>query len=172
MQELSPIFTLWNSIIPSSDARLSFHVSRFQNILHEVKDASNTLGPERKACSKGRSESESLSVLSNSLQPHGLYGPWNSPGQNTGVGSLSLLQGIFPTQESKGQRYFQKFNLDSTFFWHAAVHGVTRSQTWLSDWITTTLTVQPRDGTREWDQGPETDNSEKWRFQLGLWADF
>ena len=30
--------------------------------------------------------------------PHGLYGPWNSPGQNTGVGSLSLLQGIFPTQ--------------------------------------------------------------------------
>ena len=23
---------------------------------------------------------------------------WNSPGQNTGVGSLSLLQGIFPTQ--------------------------------------------------------------------------
>ena len=26
--------------------------------------------------------------------------PWNSPGQNTGVSSLSLLQGIFPTQES------------------------------------------------------------------------
>ena len=26
--------------------------------------------------------------------------PWNSPGQNTGVGSLSLLQGILPTQES------------------------------------------------------------------------
>ena len=34
------------------------------------------------------------------LQPHGLYGPWNSSGQNTGVGSLSLLQGIFPTQGS------------------------------------------------------------------------
>ena len=30
----------------------------------------------------------------------GLYSPWNSPGQNTGVGSLSLLQGIFPTQGS------------------------------------------------------------------------
>ena len=29
---------------------------------------------------------------------HGLHNPWNSPGQNTGVGSLSLLQGIFPTQ--------------------------------------------------------------------------
>ena len=26
--------------------------------------------------------------------------PWNSPGQNTGVGSLSLFQGIFPTQGS------------------------------------------------------------------------
>ena len=25
--------------------------------------------------------------------------PWNSPGQNTGVGSLSLLRGIFPIQE-------------------------------------------------------------------------
>ena len=34
---------------------------------------------------------------SNSLQ---LYGPWNSPGQNTAVGSLSILQGIFPTQGS------------------------------------------------------------------------
>ena len=43
-------------------------------------------------------ESESLSVMSNSLWPHGLYSPWNSPGQNTGVGSLSLPQGIFPTQ--------------------------------------------------------------------------
>ena len=38
--------------------------------------------------------------MSNSLRPHGLYSPWNSPGQNTGVGSLSLLQGIFPTQGS------------------------------------------------------------------------
>ena len=46
------------------------------------------------------SESESHSVLSGSLQPHGLHSPWNSPGQNTGVGSLSLLQGIFPTKGS------------------------------------------------------------------------
>ena len=42
--------------------------------------------------------SESHSVVSDSLRPHGLYSPWNSPGQNTGVGSLSLLQEIFPTQ--------------------------------------------------------------------------
>ena len=45
-------------------------------------------------------ENDSHSIMSNSLQPHGLYSPWNSPGQNTGVSSLSLLQGIFPTQES------------------------------------------------------------------------
>ena len=45
-------------------------------------------------------KNESHSVVSNSLQPHGLYSPWNSLGQNTGVGSLSLLQGIFPTQGS------------------------------------------------------------------------
>ena len=32
------------------------------------------------------------------LWPHGLYSPWNSQGQNTRVGSLSVLQGIFPTQ--------------------------------------------------------------------------
>ena len=32
--------------------------------------------------------------------PMDLYSPWNSPGQNTGVRSLSLLQGIFPTQGS------------------------------------------------------------------------
>ena len=43
-------------------------------------------------------ESDSHSVVSDSLQPHGLYSPWNSPGQNTGVGSLSLFQGVFPTQ--------------------------------------------------------------------------
>ena len=43
---------------------------------------------------------ETHSVVSDSLQPHRLYSPWNSPGKNTGVGNLSLLQGIFPTQGS------------------------------------------------------------------------
>ena len=37
----------------------------------------------------------SKSVMSDSLWPHGLYCPWNSPDQNTGV------QGIFPTQGFK-----------------------------------------------------------------------
>ena len=42
-----------------------------------------------------------------------LYSPWNSPGQNTGVGIHSLLQGIFPTQgrseETEAQRYLLTF---------------------------------------------------------------
>ena len=45
-------------------------------------------------------ESESHSVVSDSLRPHGLYTSWNSPGQNIEVGSLFLLQRLFPTQES------------------------------------------------------------------------
>ena len=44
--------------------------------------------------------SESCSVVFASVWPHGLHSPCNAPGQNTKVGSLSLLQGIFPTQES------------------------------------------------------------------------
>ena len=45
-------------------------------------------------------ESESHSVMYDSLRPHGLYSPWNSLGQNTGVSSCSLLQGIFLAQKS------------------------------------------------------------------------
>ena len=36
--------------------------------------------------------------MSSSLRPHGLYSPWNFSGQNTGMGCLSVVQGIFPTQ--------------------------------------------------------------------------
>ena len=43
-------------------------------------------------------ESESHSALPTLCNPTDYNNPWNSPGQNTGVGSLSLLQGIFPTQ--------------------------------------------------------------------------
>ena len=41
-----------------------------------------------------------MKVQVDSLRPHGLYSPWNSPGQNSGVSSRSLLEGIFPTQKS------------------------------------------------------------------------
>ena len=41
-----------------------------------------------------------VAQFSDSLRPHRLYSPRNSPGQNNGGGILSLLQGINPTQES------------------------------------------------------------------------
>ena len=37
--------------------------------------------------------SESCSVVSDSLRPHGPYSPWNSPGQNSGEGCLSFSRG-------------------------------------------------------------------------------
>ena len=52
------------------------------------------------SCQYHQSESVSRSVMSDSLQPHELHIPWNSSGQNTRVGSFSLLHGIFPTQGS------------------------------------------------------------------------
>ena len=59
--------------------------------------ASSFLAPT--VCSR-KVKSESRSVVSDSLQLCGVYSPWNSPDQNTGVGSLSLLQGIFLTHKS------------------------------------------------------------------------
>ena len=50
--------------------------------------------------SKAEWVSERCSVVSDSLWPHGLYSPWNSPGQNTELGSHSFLQGICSTQGS------------------------------------------------------------------------
>ena len=66
-----------------------------------------TLAPWKQSYNKP--ESESHSVVSDSLRPHGLYSPWNCPDQNTRVGSLSLLQGIFPTQElNPGQSHCRR----------------------------------------------------------------
>ena len=55
---------------------------------------------EHSTLQAGESECESHSITSDSLWPHILYSPWNSPSQHTGVGSHSFLQGIFPTQGS------------------------------------------------------------------------
>ena len=49
---------------------------------------------------QGKCESVSCSVMSDSLWPRGLYNMWHSSDHNTGVGRLSLLQGIFSTQGS------------------------------------------------------------------------
>ena len=67
------------------------HTFRFQNFLHNYSNQNSMV-----LVWKWKWKS----VMSNSLRPHGLYSPRNSPGQNTGVGSLSLLQGVSPTQGS------------------------------------------------------------------------
>ena len=76
--------------------------------LPEAATTTTTSSPTQrpaKILGKKQVESESASHLavSNFLQPHGLYlpkllCPWNSPDNNTAVGSHSLLQGIFPTR--------------------------------------------------------------------------
>ena len=61
--------------------------------------------------------------MSNSLRPHGLYSPWNSLSQNTGVGSLSLLQGIFPSQGSYCRwSLYQLSHQGSTYAIHSSVY--------------------------------------------------
>ena len=73
------------------------------NVFPQTKAGREHEGRSIGSCSYSKGcmniKSESHSVVSDSLWPHGLYSPWNSPGQNTGVGSLSFLQ-IFPTQGS------------------------------------------------------------------------
>ena len=69
---------------------------RFQEIIQ--KNTKELTPPEEVTIREG----ESQSVVSHSLQPHGLYSPWNSTGQNTGVGSLSLLQHYQESQELRG----------------------------------------------------------------------
>ena len=69
----------------------------------EVKATYIKKKSQRNVENEGMNESVSTSVVSNFLHSHGLKParllcPWDSPGQNTGVGSCSPLQGIFPTQ--------------------------------------------------------------------------
>ena len=76
--------------------------SSYQKDMGTILSSYRTETPNMQLCLKNerKKENESRSIVSDSLRSHGLYSPWNSPGQNTGVGSCSLLQGIFPTQGS------------------------------------------------------------------------
>ena len=79
----------------------SIHYRRpFGKCYQNLKWAPNFWPGHSTSWNSSYNENESHSVMSDSLRSHGLYSPWNSPGQNTGVGSLSLFQGIFPTQGS------------------------------------------------------------------------
>ena len=86
------------------------------------------------------SESESHSVISDSLQSRELYSPWNSPSQNTGVVSLSLLQGIFPTQGSNpGHLYcrwilYQLSHRESPRILAWVAYSFSRGSSWLKNW--------------------------------------
>ena len=73
--------------------------------------------------------SESGSVMSNSLWPHGLYSPWKSLGQNAGVGSLSLFQGIFPTQGLNPGLLHCNYGVIWTFFDFALLWD------WKENWL-------------------------------------
>ena len=83
--------------------QLSNQHLHFPQVTPFYREESKYFGELRYFCkvTKSLSESESCSVVSNSLWPQWLYSSWNSPGHNTGVGSLSLLQGIFPTQQTQ-----------------------------------------------------------------------
>ena len=78
--------------------------------------------------------------MSDSLPPHGLYSPWNSPGQNTGVGSLSLLQGIFPTQglnpglPHHGQILYQLSHNGSPRILGRVTYPFSRGSSWPRNW--------------------------------------
>ena len=82
--------------------------------------------------------SESHSVVSDS-GPHGLNSPWNSPGQNTGVGSPSLLQGIFPTQGwNLGLLHFRIFSTswatrEAQEYWSGWLQHIFPSPAYLPD---------------------------------------
>ena len=89
----------------------------------------------------------SHSVMSDSLQPHGLpparlLCPWNSPGKNTEVGSLSLLQGIFPTQGwNSGLLNYRRI------LYHLSPQGSSRILEWVAHPFSRGYS-QPRNPTR------------------------
>ena len=79
--------------------RLLFGRKAMRNLDIILKSRDITL--PTKVCIVKGSESVSLRVMSESLQPHGLQParllfPWSHPGKNTGMGYHFLLQRIFP----------------------------------------------------------------------------
>ena len=86
-------------------------------------------------------KSESRSVKSNSLQPHGPYSPWNSPGQNTGVGSLSLLQGIFPNQRLNPSLPHCRLILYQVSYQFSSVQSLRHGRLFATPWTVASLSI-------------------------------
>ena len=86
------------SILGEIGMKIEYITSKTANGEQGIKKS----GP---CCRRGQKGKVTVKVTQSclTLQPHGLYSPWNSPGQNIGVGSLSFLQGIFPIQVSHVQ---------------------------------------------------------------------
>ena len=89
-----------------------------------------------------KTESESHSVVSDPLWPHCLYSPWNSPSQNTGMSSLSLLQGIFPIQGSN-----PGFPHCRWILYQLSHKGSPKIQVWVA-YSCSSRSSQPRNWTR------------------------
>ena len=81
---------------------LTLSASLILSLLPKLLSASVPQAPPSPAAPRGPHTNgcESPSVTADSLRPQGPYSPWNSPGQNAGVPSLPLLQGVFPSQGS------------------------------------------------------------------------
>ena len=80
--------------------------------------------------------------MSDFLHPHGRYSPWISPGKNTGVGSLSFLQGIYPTHGSNlGIPHCRKI------LYHLSHQGSPKILEWVADPFCS-RSSQPRNRTR------------------------
>ena len=87
----SPLPSKWHPRITESRTRLSDWTELNNKRFLSEKPTVSLLWKKVKVSRSG---------VSDSLWPQWLYCPWNSPGQNAGVGRLALLQGIFPTRES------------------------------------------------------------------------
>ena len=88
-----------NSVFDGSFMGPPWRIQTLISIVLGPWNRSNHWNMWTEECLPKWAESESHSVMWDSLRPHGLYSPWNSLCQNSGVGSLFLLQKIFLTQE-------------------------------------------------------------------------
>ena len=89
--------------------------------------------------------------MSDSLRHHGLYRPWTSLGQNTGVGSHSLLQGTFPAQGLNPGLCYCRRILYQEFFTQGSSPSHQRSP-----WVGLEAQVKPAGGSPPACVGPSS----------------